>query len=196
MGLVVKLSPISGLMKKGPALSFSRTEKSWLVADFGLARYHSDGSLDLAFGNGGRLTSFTGIQKLIQYADGRILARSGSRLARFEANGAYDLTFGNVGIANVQSYNDFAIDPTGNIVTVGQVGNYPQYDIVVRRYSSTGVPGLRFCLFRGIHLQHVESRQFQLLRRGAQDRNSPGKDSGGWSVERHSLERFEPVPVL
>ena len=109
--------------------------------NFGLARYLSDGSLDIAFGNGGRLTTFTGIQKIVQDSDGKILASGGYRFARFLPSGAFDLTFGNNGIANTSQYfADFTLDPSGGIVTVGQTGNvYPQYNIFVQRYTSTGM---------------------------------------------------------
>lgn len=75
------------------------------MADFALARYNADGTLDTSFGDQGVVTTdFAGqhdlIGSIVVQADGKILAAgtgSGSRLARYLPNGTLDATFGTGG---------------------------------------------------------------------------------------------------
>src|SRR5205823_12134855 len=112
--------------------------------DFGLARYSSSGVLDTSFGINGRLTTFTGIQRIVLDSTGRILVGGGSRLGRLLADGTVDLSFGQNGQAYAQNYfYDFTLDSSGRIVTTGYQyvslgGNLYQYDLIVERYTSTG----------------------------------------------------------
>ena len=76
---------------------------------FGLARYNQDGSLDLSFGNGGKVaTSFFNnssfnevVRALVIQPDGKILAAGAAfedfGLARFNSDGSLDTSFGNGG---------------------------------------------------------------------------------------------------
>ncbi len=74
--------------------------------DFGLARYHPDGTLDPTFGNQGKVnTDFGGLERiyaLLLQVDGKIVAggmttyrgREVSALARYHPDGSLDLSFG------------------------------------------------------------------------------------------------------
>jgi len=113
--------------------------------DFALARYLHDGSLDPAFGNGGRVTthfpnSFFSIGTRVQIqADGKIVVAGYSdsglmppgssdqqfALARYLSDGSLDPSFGDGGLVltDFGPYYDFAlalaIQPDGKIVAAG-----------------------------------------------------------------------------
>jgi uncharacterized delta-60 repeat protein len=99
-------------------------------ADFALARYHSDGSLDTSFGNAGKLvTDFDPTHRdqanaLAIQSDGKIIAAGftsflGSddntdyafALARYHADGTLDLSFGNGGkvVTNLSNPSGFNV---------------------------------------------------------------------------------------
>lgn len=106
---------------------------------FAMARYNPDGSLDAAFGTGGKVVTdfpeslIEGISYLIPQADGKFLA-AGSlylgnvpnpvqiALVRYNANGSIDTTYGNGGILKLfletpnTNINGFAIQPDGKIL--------------------------------------------------------------------------------
>jgi uncharacterized delta-60 repeat protein len=112
-------------------------------ANFKLARYNSDGSLDSTFGSGGKvITDFFGnfdqANGLALQTDGKILAagvatssspfNSVFALARYNTNGSLDATFGSsglvatdVGIAD--GANAVAIQPDGKIIAAGSNSN-------------------------------------------------------------------------
>ena len=101
--------------------------------DFALARYNSNGSLDLTFGTDGRVaTDFSG-QDDVAYAvavqaDGKILAaggggvfESGLRLARYNPDGSLDSTFGADGKVGARPSDgpdarSLIVQPDGKIV--------------------------------------------------------------------------------
>ena len=118
---------------------------------FALVRYHSDGTLDLAFGGDGKVR--TNIRPGADVAfdvavqdDGAIVVvgRAGVRggalaLARYEADGTLDQTFRGDGTV-VTRFDDpaeatsVAIQPDGKIVVVGRAGA----DLLVARYRQDG----------------------------------------------------------
>jgi uncharacterized delta-60 repeat protein len=115
--------------------------------DFGLARYTADGSLDSAFGVGGRVvTDFGSADEIWGIAlepDGRIVAagRTGTNLAvaRYNADGSLDPTFGVGGkvvtdLGSTEVARSVAIQPDGKIVVAGQTGG----DFAVVRYNADG----------------------------------------------------------
>jgi uncharacterized delta-60 repeat protein len=76
-----------------------------VVAGFAVARYNTDGSLDTAFGNGGKLgyNSFGAVAgragHIAVQSDGKILIAGGlSNLSRLNAEGGLDLSFANGGL--------------------------------------------------------------------------------------------------
>ena len=105
-------------------------------SDFILARYNANGSLDTAFGNGGKVTTDFGgdesAKGMALQADGKIVAvgKSGTvsgvafLLARYNADGSLDTTFGTGGkvttdFGTADGANAVALQDDGEIVVAG-----------------------------------------------------------------------------
>jgi uncharacterized delta-60 repeat protein len=103
--------------------------------DFALARYMPDGSLDGAFGSGGRVTTnFTGTpddlgSAVALQSDGKIVVGGTSNdnfaLARYTPEGILDSTFGTAGtvttnLGGTDQLHALALQPDGAIVAVGE----------------------------------------------------------------------------
>lgn len=115
-------------------------------ARFALARYHPNGSPDLTFGAGGKVTTDFGgdnsVSAVAIQADGKIVVagRTGTDfvLARYVPDGSLDSTFGNGGkvTANLGG-NDFAaglaLQPDGRIVVA-----VSSSDFILARYTASG----------------------------------------------------------
>ena len=137
--------------------------------DFGLVRYNPDGSLDLRFGNQGKVTTdfLNGLDEVEDVAvqpDGRIVAAGAATLgriftigdfalARFEVNGNLDPTFGNGGkvLTDVSGSFDFgaalAIQPDGRLIVAGSAGvGGTNVDFALVRYAATGGPDFSITL--------------------------------------------------
>lgn len=138
-------------------------------ADFALARYHADGSLDTDFGGGGKLTM--DFNSDVDYAtcilvqsDHKILLGgtannwSGSwddfGLVRYDNTGALDTDFG-IGGKLTTDFNanssDMAeamaiqtIDGADKIVVAGKTWTSTGYDFAVARYNIDGSPDISF----------------------------------------------------
>jgi uncharacterized delta-60 repeat protein len=126
--------------------------------DYGLARYNPDGSLDQAFGNGGKVLTDVGgqgdfIAALALQSDGKIVAAGFSftdnifdfSVARYNANGTLDNTFGNGGkvLTDFQNNDDEAfalvIQPDGKIVLAGYTADSNfDLDFALVRYNTDG----------------------------------------------------------
>lgn len=106
-------------------------------ADFALARYHSDGTLDASFGQDGKVTRDVssspneGYSVALQ-ADGKIVVAGKTSLSlavgtllRFTTNGLPDPDFGTQGVLNVPSvwgFTSMGIQHDGKIVAAGERG--------------------------------------------------------------------------
>ena len=118
--------------------------------DFGLARYHSDGSLDTSFGTDGRaatdLASAYYAQDAAIQQDGKIVVAGTTfngmdndfALARFHPDGSLDTGFGTDGIVtsnfgNSDNGNSLTLQPDGKIIVVG-ISNT---DFAIARYDVT-----------------------------------------------------------
>lgn len=111
-------------------------------ADFALARYNPDGSLDTSFGNSGKvITTFNFfadevINAMVIQPDGKILVAGGFNqhfftpdtglaLARYETNGVLDASFGSGGIVTTDFSGNggfgygLLLQPDGKIVAAG-----------------------------------------------------------------------------
>ncbi len=122
-------------------------------ADFGLARYNPNGSLDPSFGTNGKvMTDFLsegdGIRAIALLADGKILAAGHAddaegngitdfALAQYNADGSLDSTFGAGGrvrtdffVESTDWINAIAIQADGKIVVAGRAEN----DFALARY--------------------------------------------------------------
>jgi len=125
-------------------------------ADFCLARYHTNGTLDAAFGHGGKVTTPISnvrdvAKALVVQPDGKLIAaghcyHAGEDdfcLARYHTNGTLDTTFGNGGnvITSVGTNKDIAnamvLQTDGKIVLAGYcyMGNN---DFCLARYNANG----------------------------------------------------------
>jgi uncharacterized delta-60 repeat protein len=113
-------------------------------SDFALARFNADGSLDVGFGTGGKVT--TDVVGLGDYiagialqSDGKIVAAGTAdtsivggdfAVARYSANGGPDYTFGVKGVQRVDlgledKLDGLAIQADDRIVVVGATSNAP-----------------------------------------------------------------------
>jgi len=120
--------------------------------EFGLVRYNGDGSLDTAFGVGGRVTSsFVGNAVAYSVAlqpDGRILIGGSAMvggsddfaLMRFNSDGSADASFGTAGTvttratAGIDTVRSIGIQRDGKIVVGGTAGE----DFALARYFADG----------------------------------------------------------
>lgn len=121
-------------------------------ADFGLARYEADGSLDQSFGQGGRVV--TNIEdhsasagSLLLQPDGKIVlgggAPDGLALARYRTNGSLDSAFGVGGIASGllggTGVEGLALQPDGKLIAVGRASvTQTDSDFAVERLNASG----------------------------------------------------------
>ncbi len=135
--------------------------------DFGLARYNTDGSLDLTFDGDGKvttsfLTPFDVVQQIAIQPDGKIVAAGSLNrgigtnadfaLARYNTDGSLDATFGTGGTLTTD-FSDplastFAIDfadalvlqPDGRIIVAGatSTGGIGGQDFALARYQADG----------------------------------------------------------
>lgn len=125
---------------------------------FGLARYETDGTLDVTFGGDGKVTTNFGpgddyaFSVAIQ-ADGKVVAAGEAAggggkfaLARYETDGALDATFGGDGMVttNFTSHYDvvdtIAVQPAdGKLVLLGTSNYYgPHPRLALARYKTDG----------------------------------------------------------
>jgi len=133
-------------------------------SDFALARYNSDGSLDLEFGLGGIVVLPIGSGNDIAHAvavqvDGSILiagsasGTSGSvgAIARILENGSSDHSFGYDGVVFSGSgrdsvVRDLLIQENGSILVTGQYTDRDGETLLLMRYLADGRPDLEFGL--------------------------------------------------
>jgi uncharacterized delta-60 repeat protein len=121
--------------------------------DFILARYNTDGTLDIGFGSGGRIATdfggFDGANAVAVQSDGKIVAAGSGAgrfaLARYNADGSLDPGFGVGGRATVQFFgenietaNALAIQQNGKIVAAGQAFSDFDPSYAIARFNSDG----------------------------------------------------------
>ncbi|HWX41720.1 MAG TPA: delta-60 repeat domain-containing protein [Blastocatellia bacterium] len=131
-----------------------------LNQEFGLARYNEDGTLDLSFGNGGKVaTSFfnnsdynEGALAVVIQPDGKILAAGGAfedfGVARFNSDGSLDTSFGDGGKVITRFSSDgttidqalaISLQADGRIVAAGRSTISVGHEVLaVARYNSDG----------------------------------------------------------
>lgn len=127
-------------------------------ADFALARYNRDGSLDASFGSGGKVTTdflniFDQANALVLQPDGKIVAAGITRdqmdrvdfaMARYNSDGSLDASFGSAGRVvsdfggGVDAARGIAIQPDGRIVAAGASLVGMNGDFALVRYSADG----------------------------------------------------------
>lgn len=136
--------------------------------DFGVARYHSDGSLDSTFGTGGKVqTNIAGKSDLVQglalqsdgkiVVVGRVAVDGGTNpdfgIVRYNANGSLDTTFGaglngiirtDFGKGNWEEASDVAVQTDGKIVVTGRVRVGTVFNFALARFGADGLTDLAF----------------------------------------------------
>jgi uncharacterized delta-60 repeat protein len=141
--------------------------------DFALARYMPNGSLDGAFGIGGRVTTnFTGASDDLGSAvalqsDGKILVGGTSddnfALARYTAEGILDSTFGSAGTVTTNLGGEdvlhaLTVQPDGAIVAVGESADR----FALARYQAFGPLSIRLVFNPEAITQFESGDAFQL----------------------------------
>jgi uncharacterized delta-60 repeat protein len=140
---------VSGSSKAGSTLS----------ADFALARYNANGTLDAGFGTGGRVLTAVGSNSEEAYAvavqaDGKVIAAgytwNGSSndfaLVRYNTNGTLDTSFGKSGktIIDFSGGNDYiqdiVVQKDGKIIAAGHTSS----ELALARFNSDGTPDMGF----------------------------------------------------
>ena len=128
--------------------------------DFALARYNSDGSLDITFGSAGKVLTGFGqgdewVHDIALLADGKIIAAGYSynfsddstdfALARYNSDGSLDTTFDVDGRVRtdfgvLDFGNAIALQPDGKILVAGTIlnPNLNTSDFALARYNSDG----------------------------------------------------------
>lgn len=127
-----------------------------------VARYLSNGKLDAAFGQGGRMTAVFGgltarLNSVALQKDGRIVAAGtaftpGSAafiVARYRTDGSFDPTFGPTGFAvaafaGASQALGVAVQKDGRIVAAGWSDGAGSNDFALARFRSNGKPDLSF----------------------------------------------------
>jgi len=146
--MALVLQPDGKLVAGGNASTTANT------ADFALARYNPDGSLDSSFGDGGkRTTDFAGqferISALVLQPNGKVIAAGFAvttdsgldfALARYHSNGSLDVTFGTGGkvLTDFTREDDIAFalarQADGKLVAAGITGGTGRSDFALVRY--------------------------------------------------------------
>ena len=140
------------IQRDGKIIAAGETGSFRSGADFALARYNSDGSLDATFGDGGKATThfsgsgnFDGATAVAIQGDGKIIVvgfgGGGVALARYETDGSLDPSFGDGGKVNNLSLRmgvtAAAIQRDGQIVVGGFAVNR-ELDFALARFNNDG----------------------------------------------------------
>ncbi|MGI9113087.1 MAG: delta-60 repeat domain-containing protein [Gaiellaceae bacterium] len=152
----VALQADDKIVAAGEAVAINATGTSTEKADFALARYNVDGSLDPTFGGGGKVTTDLGglggsdtANAVVVQADGKIVAAGRTdpgdfALVRYNPDGSLDASFGgggrvttDFGSATDDAF-DVAIQADGRIVAAGPTFGPGFADFAVARYQSGG----------------------------------------------------------
>jgi uncharacterized delta-60 repeat protein len=143
----------------GRIIAAGYAEMSSSNIDFALARYNIDGSLDLTFGSGGKVTTdFFGsadfAYAVALQSDGRIVAvgnafgskgtNSNFAIARYNTDGSLDSSFGTAGKVVTDFFGLFdeahavKIQLDGKFVVAGFSGVGQSFDFGLARYNTNG----------------------------------------------------------
>ena len=138
--------------------------------DFVVTRYNTDGTLDITFGNKGKVrTDFPGLaavpSSVVIQPDGKIVVAGGAfplftfpgdfKVVRYNPNGSLDTSFGDGGIVTTifpaGSYAfDVALQSDGKIIAAGTFfvdfdpGESSDTDFALARYNPDGTPDATF----------------------------------------------------
>jgi uncharacterized delta-60 repeat protein len=155
----VALQPNGKIIVAGRTISPSDP----FLSDFALARYETNGSLDLTFGNSGKVTtdffgSLDEASDVVLQSDGKIIAAGNGvtatnrdfAIARYDINGNLDSTFGVSGkvttnfVGGADVISRIALQNNGKMVAAGASENMLGYDFAIARYLSDGSLDMTF----------------------------------------------------
>ncbi len=154
----IAIQPDGKIVAVGPVKNGSR------LHDFAVARYNSNGTLDLSFGiNGWVATDFFGGQDfayaVVLQADGKIVVAGAADIvkdqaafavARYTAGGNLDITFSEDGrlVTDFGTGGDYAyavcLQPDGKVIAAGYAFNGLNNDFALVRYNPNGSPDTSF----------------------------------------------------
>lgn len=152
------------LQPDGKIVAVGQTATSNLsVVDNAMARFNVDGTLDLTFGTGGRVTTdffngFEGAFDVVLQPDGKIVTAGNSGgdigVVRYNTNGGLDFTFGVNGEASpnlspgAEDGRAVALQSDGKIVAAGIVSTsiISGADFLVARYEGGESEGFDICV--------------------------------------------------
>src|SRR5215831_3833925 len=130
-----------------------------LFANFALARFNANGTLDTSFGTGGIVTTAFRVSaeatSAVVQSDGKIVAAGYANLGggddfalvRYNSNGTLDASFGTGGKVttaflsqgfSLAQANSVAVQPDGRIVAAGIAAVGGGFDFALARYNSNG----------------------------------------------------------
>jgi uncharacterized delta-60 repeat protein len=148
-----------GIQSDGKILVAGTSTSGGISADFALARYNTNGSLDTTFDGDGKVTTAISATDdnataLRIQSDGKIVLAGYSSsngfdssivLARYNTNGSLDTTFDTDGKvitvfgANFDDARALGIQSDGKILIAGRNGStYGEYDVLLARYNPNG----------------------------------------------------------
>ena len=126
-------------------------------ADFSLARYNADGSLDTSFDGDGKVRSnifdaWDAAHAVVEQADGKVVIAGYANidnqddfmLARFNMDGSLDVGFGNNGTVTTDFFGDYdrveamGLQQDGKIVVAGTIEENDSRDFGLARYNVDG----------------------------------------------------------
>jgi uncharacterized delta-60 repeat protein len=139
----------------GKLVAAGFTTDLWGQADFALARYNSNGSLDGSFGTGGKVTTtfndFDFVGAMALQSDGKIVVAGSTiinnspdfALARYNSNGTLDATFGSGGKVTTRwggpaQVFGVATQSDGKIIATGFAHLSEGWSFALVRYNSNG----------------------------------------------------------
>ena len=149
------------IQANGKIIAAGYVNNTGTLADFAMARYNVDGSLDTTFGSGGKVTTdfsggFDKAYAVAIQSNGKIIAAGDSlnpttfydyALARYDTTGNLDSTFGTGGkvttsistSGETDSISAIAIQSDGKIIASGySLSGIGNYDFVLTRYNADG----------------------------------------------------------
>jgi uncharacterized delta-60 repeat protein len=130
-----------------------------LFANFALARFNANGTIDTSFGTGGIVTTAFGVSaeatSAVVQSDGKIVAAGFANLGggdyfalvRYNSNGTIDTSFGTGGKVttaflsqgfSLAKVNSVSLQPDGKIVAAGNAAVGGGFDFALARYNSNG----------------------------------------------------------